>query len=170
MLFKPTIYKKNIYEIDYNQLKKEGIRVLIFDLDNTLALIDEELCPARSRKLIQNLKKEFTIYIISNNEEWRIKPYTDELQIKGIAKAKKPLTVGLRKIAKEGHKKEEMIMIGDQIVTDVLSGNLFSIKTIWTDPLGKKDLKITKFNRFLENKILNYYKKKKILERGKYYE
>ena len=40
-------------------------------------------------------------------------------------------------------KKEEMIIIGDQIVTDIISGKRFKIKTILVDPLGVKDLKIT---------------------------
>ena len=34
--FKPAMYKKNIHEIDYIKLKDNGIKCLIFDLDNTL--------------------------------------------------------------------------------------------------------------------------------------
>jgi len=170
MLFKPTMYQKNIYEINYTRLKKNGVRVLVFDLDNTLALIDEVECPKRSCQLVEQLKKDFTIYIISNNEWFRIKPYVKQLGIRGIAKARKPLTKGLKQIIQDGYKKNEIVMIGDQLVTDILSGNLFGIQTIWTDPLGEKDLKITRFNRFLERKILKYYQKKKILERGMYYE
>ena len=30
-LYKPTMYKKNIFEIDYEQLKKKGIKCLVFD-------------------------------------------------------------------------------------------------------------------------------------------
>jgi len=63
-----------------------------------------------------------------------------------------------------------MVMIGDQIVTDIQAGNRFGILTILVDPLGKKDLKITGLNRFLENKIIKYYSKDKIFERGNYYE
>lgn len=170
MKFKPTMYQKNIYEIDYALLKKQGVSVLIFDLDNTLAFIDDKECPKKSLELIQKLKKDFMVYIISNNEKVRIEPYTKALEIEGVAKARKPFTKGLREIYKKGHKKDEMVMIGDQLVTDILSGNLFSIKTIWTDPLGEKDLKITKFNRFLERCILKYYGRRNILERGKYYE
>lgn len=170
MKFKPTMYKKSIYDINYNLLKKQKIKVLIFDLDNTLALIDEDKCPEKSRELIEKLKKDFKIYIISNNTPKRIAPYAEELGIEGIANARKPFTKGLNKVLNKGYKKEELVMIGDQLVTDILSGNLFSIKTIWTDPLGEKDLKITKLNRWLEQKILRYYKRRNILERGKYYE
>ena len=62
-----------------------------------------------------------------------------------------------------------MVMIGDQIVTDILSGNKFKIMTILVDPLGKKDLKITGLNRAIETKIIKYYNKRGLFERGKYY-
>lgn len=65
--FKPDIYKKNIFDIDYSKLKKEGIKCLIFDLDNTLGLIDEKKCPSEVKKLIKKLKKDFTVFISSNN-------------------------------------------------------------------------------------------------------
>ena len=85
--------------------------------------------------------------------------------------ALKPLPKNLRKIKKKYNlKKKEMVMVGDQIVTDILSGNLFNIMTILVDPLGEKDLKITYFNRKIENRIVNYYQKRGLFERGKYYE
>ena len=37
MKYLPDIYKKNIFDINYNKLKKKDIKCLIFDLDNTLA-------------------------------------------------------------------------------------------------------------------------------------
>lgn len=171
MRFKPTIYKKNIYNINYDELKKNNIKCLIFDLDNTLGLIENIKCPKETKELIKKLKKDFTIIICSNNNKKRLIPYMEELGIDGVSYSLKPLTRGLRKIKqKYGFKKEEMCMIGDQIVTDILSGNNYKIMTILVDPLGIKDLKVTFFNRIVENMIIKHYKKKGIFERGKYYE
>lgn len=168
--FRPTIYKKNIFSIDYEKLKKEGITCLIFDLDNTLALLEDKECPEDTKKLIKKLQKDFLIFIISNNTKGRIAPYQKELGVYAVSFALKPLTIGLKKIKLLHHlKKKEMVMIGDQIVTDVLSGNSFHIKTILVDPLGEKDLKITGLNRKIESKIVNRYQKRGIFERGKYY-
>ena len=170
-LFRPDMYKKNIFEIDYKKLKKDGIKCLIFDLDNTLGLIEHEKCPEETRKLIKELEKDFLIFISSNNTQQRIDPYLEDLGIKGVAWSLKPSTRSLRKIRKnEKLKKDEMVMIGDQIVTDILAGNRYKIKTILVDALGEKDLKITKLNRFIENKIVKRYQKKGLFERGKYYE
>lgn len=169
--FKPDVYQKNIFDINYDKLYKKGIHYLIFDLDNTLALLEEKECPPRVKELITNLKKKFKVIMISNNVSSRIKPYKEELEIDTVSLALKPLTRGLRKIKKLYKcEKKEMIMIGDQVVTDILSGKLFGISTCLVEPLSDKDLKITGFNRKVEDIILNKYEKKKIFERGKYYE
>ena len=169
-IFKPTMYRKNIFEIDYQKLKDKGIRCLVFDLDNTLGLIEHEKCPRNTKKLIKSLQNDFLIFIASNNNTRRIKPYMEDLGVGGVSWCMKPSTRGLKKIKKEYNlKKKEMVMIGDQIVTDVLAGKRFHIMTILVDPLGKKDLKITGLNRAIETKIIKYYNKRGLFERGKYY-
>ena len=167
---KPDIYKQSIFDIYYKKLLKSNIKCLVFDLDNTLGLIDEEYCPDKTKKLIKKLKKDFLVIIISNNTEKRIAKYKNELELDAVSFAMKPLTVGLGKIKRRYNlEKNEMLMIGDQIVTDVLAGNRFKIMTILVDPLGEKDLKITGLNRLIENKIVKYYEKRDLFERGKYY-
>lgn len=170
-LFRPTMYRKDIFEIDYQKLKEKGITCLIFDLDNTLGMIDQKKCPAKVKKLLRRLQKDFLILINSNNTRSRLTPYLNELGVGGYSFALKPSTRNLAKIKKIYNlKKKEMVMIGDQIVTDILSGNKFKIMTILVDPLGEKDLKITGLNRQVEAKIVRYYQKRGIFERGKYYE
>lgn len=169
-LFRPNMYKKNIFEIDYNKLKEQGIKCLVFDLDNTLGLIEHERCPLKTKKLLKKIQKDFLILISSNNTKKRIAPYLKDLGIGGVAFSLKPSTKGLRKIKKHYNlNKKEMVMIGDQIVTDILSGNRYKIMTILVDPLGEKDLRITGLNRKIEARIIKYYKKRGMFERGKYY-
>ena len=170
-LFIPKIYRKNIFDINFLKLKNDGIRCLIFDLDNTLGLISNNRCPDETRELIDKLKNDFIIVISSNNTKKRLLPYMDELKIDGIPWSMKPSIRGLSRIRKKYKlEKNEMCIIGDQMVTDVLAGNRYDIKTILVDPLGKKDLKITSLNRKVESRIIKHYKKKGLFERGKYYE
>lgn len=169
--FKPTKYYKDIYSIDYKKLKEEGINCLIFDLDNTLGLISNIKCPEETRDLLRKLQDDFCVFICSNNTRSRLAPYLKDLGVGGVAWSLKPSTRGLRKIKHlYKFKKKEMVMIGDQIVTDIVAGKRFHIKTILVDPLGKADLKITGLNRMIENQILKRYSKKGVFERGKYYE
>ena len=71
-LFRPTMYRKDIFEIDYQKLKEKGITCLIFDLDNTLGMIDQKKCPAKVKKLLRRLQKDFLILINSNNTRSRL--------------------------------------------------------------------------------------------------
>ncbi len=169
-IFRPKIYKKSVFDIDYEKLKNKGITCLVFDLDNTLGLIDNKKCPLRTKKLIKELQKDFLVLISSNNTKKRIEPYLKELGIGGVHMSMKPLSYSLIKIKKNyGLKKKEMVIIGDQIVTDILAGNKFGILTVLVDPLGEKDLRITGLNRAVEAKIIKYFKKRGTFERGNYY-
>ena len=170
-IFRPKSYKKSIFDISYGTLKEKGIRCLVFDLDNTLGLISHKNCPKETVQLIKKLKKDFLVLISSNNTGRRLKPYLEELEIDGVAWSMKPSIKGLMYAKRKYHlKKKEMCIIGDQVVTDILAGNRFHIKTVLVDPLGKKDLKITGLNRLIESLILKKYQKRGVFERGKYYE
>lgn len=170
-IFRPDIYKKNVFEIDYKKLKEKGIKCLVFDLDNTLGLIDEKMCPKDIVKMIKKLKKDFAVFISSNNTYDRIKPYIEELEIEGVSFSMKPLPRGLMRVRKKTKfSKKEIVMIGDQIVTDIFSGKLYGVMTILVDPLGVKDLKITGLNRKIENIIVKRYEGKGLFKKGNYYE
>ena len=172
MKYIPKVYKKNIFDISYSKLQQQGIKCLIFDLDNTLGLVDEEYPKKEVKELIINLKKDFDIFILTNNSKGkRVEKYKQALQCEAIYKAAKPFTRGLKKIYNKYHyQKSEMAIIGDQLVTDIYAGTRFGILTILVDPLAQKDLWITKFNRIRENYKLKKYKKHNSFERGKYYE
>lgn len=172
MKYVPKIYKKTIFDIPYEKLKKDNIKCLIFDLDNTIAFIDQAKPTEEVIELFNKLNKDFDVFILSNNSRGvRVSGYAKELGCKSIRFACKPFTRGLKKIQKQGnYNKENMAIIGDQFMTDIKAGDRFKITTILVDPLAVKDLWVTKFNRALENKKLKKYKKENLFERGKYYE
>ncbi len=170
-IFRPNGYQKDVYQINYKKLKTEGIKVIVFDLDNTLATYGEHEPTTKLKKFITELKKDFIVVILSNNYESRVEPFKRILNIPGYHMGAKPSFVKLKQIKNDlnVHKKD-MVMIGDQILTDVLAGNRFRIKTILVDQLSQKDIKITSFNRRFERAIIKFLNKKSKFERGHYYE
>lgn len=172
MKYVPKMYKKTIFDIPYEKLSKENIKCLVFDLDNTIALIDDKVPSKEVLELFKKINKDFDVFILSNNHRGkRVSKFAKELGCRSQAFALKPFTRGLRKIVKlTNYKKEEMAIIGDQLVTDIYAGTRFGIKTILVDPMAEKDLWITKFNRIKENRKFKKYKEKNLFERGKYYE
>ncbi len=166
-VYEPKMYVRDIFSINYDNLKKMDIKYLIFDLDNTLGLVNDIVCDKKTSDFINKLSKEFTIIIASNNNHKRVSIFSSNLNVKTISYALKP-SGRIYRFLKKNYTKNmnEVCIIGDQIVTDIISGNRFGIFSILVDPLGKKDLKITGFNRFIEKHLI----KKIGLKRGEYYE
>ena len=169
--FVPKMYKKDIFDINYELLKREGIKCIIFDLDNTIAIFDEKRISSKTMNLLNKLKNDFKIVVMTNNFKTRISWLSKNLYVDFVSFALKPSNRGFKKVQKKyNYSKSEMCVVGDQLITDILGGNNFRIMTVLVDPNSKRDLNITKINRILENKIFRILKKDAILERGKYYE
>ena len=65
-LFYPSIYNKNILNINYEKLKEKGIKLLIFDLDNTIISYETNELDKEVIHLFKKLKKDFKIVVLSN--------------------------------------------------------------------------------------------------------
>ena len=169
--FIPKIYKKSILDIDYNELKKNNIKCIMFDLDNTLLEVKKNIPKKEICYLIKKLKKDFKIVIISNNtSKKRLSKVADELGVDYIKFALKPSGKAFRKVQKlYNYQKNEMCIIGDQLITDIKGGNKYEVLTILVDPLAKEELKVTGINRLIERRILKKLSKKNKLKRGEYY-
>ncbi|MBW4885481.1 MAG: YqeG family HAD IIIA-type phosphatase, partial [Bacillus sp. (in: Bacteria)] len=101
------------------------------------------------------------VTIVSNNNEKRVKIFSEPLNIPFIYKAKKPMGRAFRKAVKNmGLKKEDVVVIGDQLMTDVLGGNRNGFHTILVVPVAASDGFFTRFNRQVERRILSALKRK----------
>ncbi len=169
--FTPHMYQKDIYNIDYDRLKEENIKCILFDLDNTISPAREIVLDKNIKKMIDKLKKDFIIVLFSNNKKRRVNEFASFYNTEFLHMSVKPLPFSYKKILKKYNlTKKEVIAVGDQLITDIFGGNLFGIKTILVDPVSKEDEKITFINRKLEEIIFNNFKKKNILVKGRYYE
>ena len=137
----PTYRANSIFEIPVSFYAEHGIKVVLSDLD-------------------KNLKEAgIDFYIASNNTSKRVSLYGKELGITVFSGLMKPFSGPLKKlIERQGFKKEEVVLIGDQVLTDVKAGNKAGIMTILTEPISEGDIIWTRFNRVFEKK-----KRKKIL-------
>ena len=165
-LFIPKIYQKDIYSINYEKLKDLGYKVLIFDLDNTLGSTKDMVCPKKASDFLNYLQNDFKVIVSSNSKKSRVSNFLKNTNCDYVYLSLKPTLRSLRLIKKKYKiSYQEMVIIGDQIMTDILVGNRCRLMTILVDPINS-DLKITALNRKLESIINN---KNKIV-RGNYYE
>lgn len=168
----PDIYQKSIYEIDYLKLSNQGIKCLLFDLDNTLVPFSVNEVNKRLRLFFSELKqKDFDIYIFSNSHKSRVKNVAEELNLKYYFFARKPLKGNYKKVMYENDYNESQVaIIGDQILTDILGGNLVGITTILVNQISPKDSFVTKITRILEKIIIKRLRTYELFVKGKYYD
>ena len=167
----PDLYQKNIFEINYKNLVSRGIRFLIFDLDNTIALITDRHANEDAIKLFEKLKKKFKIMIASNSIGVRVKVFATELGIDYMSNCRKPKAKELEKyVLNSGYKLSEIAIIGDSMMDDVVCGNRIGITTILTDQLGKKEFITAYLKRRKEKKVQKKLRDKNLFTKGRYYE
>ena len=78
----------------------------------------------------------------------KVKKIAKELNVEYEYNAGKPLLKGFKKvIEKSKFPKENILMIGDQIFTDVWGGNRIGVKTVLVTPINKKESVFTKVKR-----------------------
>ncbi len=169
--FIPDIYQKNIYDIDYQALKKKGIKCLLFDLDNTLVPVKSVVPSKKVQELFISLSKNFKVIILSNSGKKRLISFKNALNVDVAYSSRKPNKKKYLKIMQMYNFKEfECAGIGDQLLTDILGANRVGITSILVNPIGDYELIWTKINRFFEHFVYKKLKKKNILVKGEYYE
>ncbi|GGA68947.1 YqeG family HAD IIIA-type phosphatase [Ornithinibacillus halotolerans] len=163
--FLPNEHVKNIFEVRPEVLKEKGIKGIITDLDNTLVPWNVKSATPEVIEWFKQMKDNgIKVTIISNNKEERVKMFSEPLGTPFVFSARKPLRRAFKVAARQMDlQKDEIVVIGDQLLTDVLGGNSAGLYTILVVPIVQTDEKITQFNRKIERKIMNYFRKKGLI-------
>jgi HAD superfamily phosphatase (TIGR01668 family) len=157
----PNDYIESIFRLDIMQLKKDGMKGIIFDIDNTLVPYDVAEPTKEIIDFFEQIKAHgMKIALLSNNTEDRVIKFNEKLKVIAIHKSRKPSTKSFKEAIKKMQcSKDEVVIVGDQVFTDVFGGNRFGIKTILVVPVSDKDEWITKIKRGIEKKVIRQYEK-----------
>lgn len=159
----PKEYLNSVKDIDINLLKKNNIKGLILDVDNTLISLDRKM-PEGISSWAKNMKNNgIKLCILSNsNKIQKVEAVAKIIEVPYIFFGKKPLKSGFlraKNILKLDN--EEIAVVGDQIFTDVIGANRCNMFSILVKPIEEKDYLLTKIKRPLEKLIIKMYEKKK---------
>ncbi len=154
-LFKADAFYDSLNDIDFEKLYHSGIRTLIIDIDNTLIPYYQNVANEETKEKTAYLKKlGFNIIIYSNNWPWRVKKFADSISLPTYSFALKPLKMVYKRIIRENKlKKDEILCLGDQLITDVLGARRMGLKVFYIKPLVEKDSYKTIINRKIERYI-----------------
>ena len=92
--------------------------------------------------------------VVSNNTNRRVKPLARTLGLEFTANGAKPLTFGVNRAVKSmGVRKRETLVVGDQIFTDILAGNLAGIRTVLVEPFHLENKWTFRLKRTVEGLV-----------------
>jgi hypothetical protein len=171
-IFLPDIYQKSIYAINYENLKNAGIKIILFDLDNTLVPISAKAPTKKVVDLFDDIKKiGLKPIIMSNSGKNRVEPFKEGLVVDAAFSSMKPLKRKYKKILSLYNvKPSEVAAVGDQLLTDILGANRMGFTSILVNQISTNDFKCTKINRIFEGMIIDHYTKQGVFKKGEYYE
>ncbi len=169
--FKPSIYVRSFRDVNVNQLKRQGIKLFISDLDNTLVPHYTKLPNYDVMNFIKKVNDAgIELVLMSNNTKRRVEIFANKAKIeKWYSNARKPFkTVTKKIIENSNYKPSQIVIMGDQIIMDTLVANRMKCESILVQPLVSTDYRMSVFNMFLEKRIYNRLEKKNILRRGEF--
>lgn len=161
--FYPKEYYESTYEIPFEAYYQKGYRGVLFDVDNTLVEHDQPVTP-RAKKLFERLRETgFETCVISNNKDYRVKPFADAVHTDFVYKAGKPSPRGYQEgMRRMGTDVSTTLFVGDQIFTDVWGANRAGIYSILVRQIARHEEIQIVLKRILEKVVLwGYWRKRR---------
>jgi HAD superfamily phosphatase (TIGR01668 family) len=151
----PYAVAESVYDIDPSFYARQGAKAVICDLDNTLDPYYVKTPSQRAIDLAKRFKEAgVRLYVGSNNNGKRVHTYCSVLGVGHAFGLLKPFAFRMRRwLKKNGLKPDEVIMVGDQVYTDVLCASRAHIRCILTKPLSERDPIWTRHNRKKEARV-----------------
>ncbi|MBR3234754.1 MAG: YqeG family HAD IIIA-type phosphatase [Atopobiaceae bacterium] len=156
-IFRAKRYLKTIDMVDIEWLKQQGVRCVLMDRDNTCVPRDTKVAPPEVLDWIRRVHDAgIPTCIVSNNFHGRqVEASAAELDSSVVHHAMKPAPIAVwSALKKMGVKADEAVLIGDQIYTDVVAGNLAGVPTVLVRPQSTTDLWYTHIFRIFERLLL----------------
>lgn len=156
MFIKPDYNLKNIYEINFEELKSQGIKCIMFDLDSTVMVSKSAEFLPETVAWFNTFINDFEVAIISNNtKDEYIENASKIAPCRVIGKAKKPNPKVMKEYLDSINIKPcEAVMVGDRPLTDILAGKWLGCKTILVGSINPNENIPTKFVRALERSTI----------------
>jgi HAD superfamily phosphatase (TIGR01668 family) len=153
----PTSYAPSVGAIDIELLASNGFSGVIIDLDNTLVAYRQLTLGERdARWMVAARDRGLRVVMVTNNGTPWATDFAEELGIPCVPNARKPLPSGFRRALDIlALPRESVIVIGDQLFTDILGAKLFGLAAILVEPLAGRDPLNTRWLRRIERWLLH---------------
>ena len=140
--YMPDFAVEAVYDLRVPSLQAHGIKAVLVDLDNTLIAWNNPDGTSEMKQWLHDLRDAgIRIIVVSNNTKKRVQRAVEKF--------------GIDRAMKEFHyEKNEVVMVGDQLMTDIRAAHRAGIRSILVKPLVQHDSIKTQINRARERRVM----------------
>lgn len=138
--------RRNLPEVSLTDLEKRGFQWIFLDVDNTLLPpASREIPAAHLRWLREAQARGFRVVLVSNTLRGRLSRLARQLDLPALI-GWKPLPFALLAFLRR-HRvpRHRAVVIGDQVLTDVLCARLAGLPVILLEPLTSREFVLTRW-------------------------
>ncbi len=141
----PGMIADKVTELTPERLRKEGIRFLMLDFDNTIVPYTTDTPEPEMEQWLRTMAdSEIGICVVSNSKRQRVVQFCEQRGIPCITHSRKPFSKGIRQCMERfSLDPRSTALAGDQIYTDVLGANSAGIRSILVTPIHLHNIWLT---------------------------
>lgn len=153
-----TVFFEKVTSVTPGILKKMNVNCILLDIDNTIKTYGSKNLHTGVFDWMNTVKEaDIKIILCSNNYEKNVQPFANSIGCDYISFCLKPSPFGYFKAIKKSKIKfSEIVVVGDQLFTDIFGGKILGLKTILVNPIDESiEGKTVKLRRALLKPITN---------------
>jgi HAD superfamily phosphatase (TIGR01668 family) len=139
----PDAYYPAVKSIPLDKYYELGFRLILLDIDNTLAIHGSHESQSYAKENLDYMRSlGFRVIVLSNALEERARRFGHSLDpdLEVLGDARKPSAKGVyRALELTGLNKDQTLLIGDQLFTDVWCGTRAGVSVVLVDRLTSKE-------------------------------
>ncbi len=140
-ILRPCHCVDSVTDLTVDRLRELKLESLLLDVDCTLKRYPETHISEEVARWLAALQQAGVgLCLVSNGRGPRIERFAAGVGLPFVAKALKPFPRGLKRALREqGFDRERTAMVGDQVLADIVAGNLAGLTTVFVRPIHPEE-------------------------------
>ncbi|MBQ4037218.1 MAG: YqeG family HAD IIIA-type phosphatase [Clostridia bacterium] len=163
----PDLMCDTVRDVPFETFFDKGARAVVFDIDNTLVSYDTPRADDGLIAFLCDLSTRVPVALLSNNDEARVSLFNTDFGFVAVSEAGKPGKKALLAVSERLQvPSEQILFVGDQLLTDVLCARRAgALATVTVRPVKERENLFFRFKRLLERPFVAVYRRRKRKEK-----
>ena len=135
--YRPQFMVEAVYDLKPDQLRETRYSYRLGRFGQYLDCLEQpDGTPELRAWLDEMTEADIPVVVVSNNKHKRVERAVANFHVDFVSRAMKPFTKGINEAIERYHfNREEVVMVGDQLMTDIRASHRAGIRSILVKPL-----------------------------------